>query len=150
MTDSREQLILAEMASRLNGDARGPISKPTGFTVERCRLREVAPSQLPYGSLYPLEAVTERKGSTAETNLTVKLALWVKGAAGTPVDQSLDSLWQWITQQLLTDESLGGLAISIRQPQKIWGFAQYQAPFGDLDLHFLVTFRHSAADPTRL
>jgi hypothetical protein len=91
----------------------------------------------------------QRKGSSAEASLTAKLALWVKGQPEVPVDADLDPVWLWAHQQLMTDESLGGLSLRIEPVQKVWGFNLAQAPFGDLDLHYLITYRHQAADPTR-
>jgi len=149
---SREQQVLAEMLARLNGTALGVLTKPAGFVAERSRLREVAPTQLPAVSIYPMEANTERKGAISETTLAVKIAIWVKGtgtaAVPVPIDQDLDPLWLWVHQQLITDESLGGLAIRVEPTQKTWGFNLAQGPFGDLDLHYLVTFRHQSNNPS--
>lgn len=151
MNLSREQLILAECLTRIKGPALGPISRPANLldvAVERSRMRELHPTQLPAISPYPVESTTKRKGYLSETTLLVKVAIWVQSTTSVPVDQDLDPLWQWVHQQLLTDESLGGLAISIEPSQKIWGFALHQAPFGDLDLHYLITFRHQHANPS--
>ena len=145
---SREQRILEALYSRLKGNPLGPIPKPPGLGVDRCRLVEVQSPQMPHLSLYPLEAVTTRKGYLAETTLTLKIALWVKGTASEPVDQTLDALWLWVHQQVMTDGSLGGLAISIAPTQRVWGFALHQKPFGDLDLHYLITFKHHAENPS--
>lgn len=147
---SREQLILGEFETRLKAAPVGAIPFPAGLTVSRARLRENTSANLPHASIYPIESTTDRRGSTSETALTVKVVLWGKGLAETPIDQVLDPLWLWAHQQLLTDESLGGLAVSVRPTTRTWGFALHQAPFGDLDLHFLVTYRHAAADPSRL
>jgi hypothetical protein len=146
---SREQLILEEIKTRLNGSALGPLLRPVGLSAERSRLRELAPSQLPSLSIYPLSSDPERKGYLAEATLLVKIAIWVKGTSSIPVDADLDPIWLWVHQQLLADESLGGLSHKLEPSQKIWGFALHQAPFGDLDLHYLITYRHQAADPTR-
>lgn len=147
---SREQLILEEFKTRLTGSPLGAIPFPEGLTISRCRVRENTVGNLPHGSIYPIESVTDRRGSASETALTVKVVFWAKGSGATPIDQELDPLWLWAHQQLLTDESLGGLAVSVRPTTRTWGFALHQAPFGDLDLHFLVTYRHAAADPSRL
>ena len=146
---SIEQQILDEMAARIDGPPLGPVPRPAGLTVSRSRTLELKPTQLPHVSVYPLEAGTERKGSAAESTLATKTAIWVKAAAGGVPDRELDPIWLWVHQQLSTDESLGGLALGLRNPQRIYGFAQHLGPFGDLDLHHLVTYRHSAADPSR-
>lgn len=148
MSDSREQAILAEILARLNGAARGPVTRPASLVVDRSRLLELKPDRLPHASIYPLVGDSFRKGALAESTLTVKIAVWVKGSNAQPVDKDLDPVWQWIHQQLFTDESLGGLAFRIEPAQKTWGFAIHQAPFGDLDLHYLITYRHSLTDPT--
>jgi hypothetical protein len=148
MTLSREQTILAELLTRLNGSALGPVSRPAGLSVDRSRMRELAPIHLPAISIYPLTADPERKGTLCEKTLTVKIVLFVKGTASVPIDQDLDPLAQWVHQQLTTDESLGGLAIRVEPAEQIWGFALHQAPFGDLDLHFNITFRHQYANPS--
>jgi hypothetical protein len=148
MSDSREQLILAEVLARLNGTARGPSVRPSGLTVDRSRMLELKPEKLPHASIYPLVGDTSRKGTAAESALTMKIAIWVKGSNASPVDKDMDPIWQWIHQQLFADESLGGLSMQIHQIQKVWGFALHQAPFGDLDLHYQVIYRHSPTDPT--
>lgn len=147
---SREQLVLAEILTRLDGAPLGPLPRPEGLTVDRSRLLSLKPSAPKHISIYPLLGDFQRKGSTGESGLTVKIVLWVKGITGTPVDADLDPLWLWVQQQLMSDESLGGLARQIDPIQKVWGFAIHQAPFGDLDLHYLISFRHNTADPTRI
>jgi len=146
---SREQQILDEMAARIDGAPLGPIQRPAGLAVSRSRMLELKPTQLPHVSVYPLDGTSERKGSTAESTLTAKVAIWAKATPGGVVDAELDPIWLWVHQQLLADESLGGLVITLRQPQRVYGFAQHLGPFGDLDLHYLLTYRHSAADPSR-
>ena len=145
---SREQQILAEMAARIDGPALGPVPRPDGLTVSRSRMLEIKPAQMPHTSVYPLEAGTERKGSTAESAFTAKVAIWAKAAPGGVVDAELDPVWLWVHQQLFADESLGGLAISLRNIQRVYGFAQHLGPFGDLDLHYLVTYRHQTGNPS--
>lgn len=147
---SREQLVLAEILARLNGAPLGPLPRPEGLTVDRSRLLALKPEGVKHISIYPLLGDFQRKGATGESGLTVKIALWVKGATGTPVDADLDPLWLWVQQQLMSDESLGSLALKVDPIQKVWGFALHQAPFGDLDLHYLITLRHNTADPTRI
>lgn len=144
---SLEQSILAAILTRLNGTALGVVTRPATLTVERSRLREMAPTQLPCVSIYPLEATTERKGFLSETTLTVKIAIWVKGSASVPVDQDVDPIWLWVHQQLIAEESLGGLCLRIQPEHRAYGFALHQSPFGDLDLHFLITYRHQSANP---
>lgn len=148
MTLSREQLILEEIKLRLDGTALGPIPRPSGLAVERSRLRELARTQLPLVGIYPLSSDPDRKGYLIESTLLVKIAIWVEGTASVPLDETSDPVWLWIHQQLLADESLGGLSISIQASQKVWGFAVHQAPIGDLDLHYLITFRHQHANPS--
>lgn len=145
---SREQQILDEMAARIDGAPLGPIPRPAGLTVSRSRMLEIKPAQMPHTSVYPLEAGTERKGSTAESAFTAKVAIWAKAAPGGVVDAELDPVWLWVHQQLFADESLGGLAISLRNIQRVYGFAQHLGPFGDLDLHYLVTYRHQTGNPS--
>lgn len=145
---SREQQILDAMAARIDGAALGPLARPAGLTVSRSRMLEIKPAQMPHTSVYPLEAGTERKGSTAESAFTAKVAIWAKAAPGGVVDAELDPVWLWVHQQLFADESLGGLAISLRNIQRVYGFAQHLGPFGDLDLHYLVTYRHQTGNPS--
>ena len=148
MNPSREQLILAEILARLNGAALGPVEKPAGLVFDRSRLRGLAPTQLPAGSIYPMNEANQRKNAVGEAILLAKIPLWIKGQTEVPLDQDLDPLWLWTHQQLMTDESLGGLAIRIEPIQKVWGFNLAEAPFGDLDLHYAITFRHNLTNPT--
>jgi hypothetical protein len=145
---SRELAVLKELEARIKGPARGPLPMPDGLTVDRCRMLGLKLERLPHASIYPLEDSTTRKGYAAETPLMVKIACWVKGTSG-PVDEEVDAVWLWIHQQVMADESLGGLTIGIQLASKDWGFHLAQAPVGDLDLHYLITFRHHSADPTR-
>ncbi len=148
MTLSREQLILAELLARLNGVALGSLAKPAELEFDRSRLRSLAPGKLPWGSLYPMNEGNQRKNAVGESTLLVKVALWVKGLAEIPIDLDLDPPWLWIHQQFMTDESLGGLCYRIEPIQKVWGFDLAQAPFGDLDLHYAITFRHNLTNPS--
>jgi hypothetical protein len=148
MTASREQQILEEIKIRLNGSALGLIPKPSGLIVERSRLRELAPSHLPAIGIYPLEADSEEVGSRTQEDLAVKIAIFAKGAGTTPVDQDLDPIDQWVHQQLYTDKSLSGLCLGLCLVKKTWGFNLSQNVMGDLDLHYLVTFRHQSNNPS--
>ena len=144
---SKELSILQEIETRLKGTALGLIPAPSPLTVDRCRFLELAPTQLPHISVYPIEADTESKGYQGETHLTVKIVIWAKGAS-TPMDDVLDPLWLWVHQQIMTDTSLGGLAIRIVPVNRAWGFAIHQAPFGDLDCHYQITYRHNSNNPS--
>ena len=146
---SRELSILQEIEARLSGAALGPLPKPSGLGVDRYRTNELAPASLPWQSVYPLSATSERKGATAESTLEVRIASWAKPPVGTTVDEAMDALYLWATQQLMADESLGGRCLRIDPIRRTWSAAIQLAPFGDLDLHFLITYRHSAADPSR-
>lgn len=149
MTLSREQLILAECLARLTGAPLGATPKPAALGADRSRMRELAPDRLPWISIYPMERRTTRGGNLATSVLSIKVVLWVKADNASPIDEGLDPLYQWVHQQLTTDESLGGLATGLAPVLATWGFALHQAPFGDLDLHFDITYRHQAADPSR-
>jgi hypothetical protein len=150
MTTSREQLILAEVETRLKGAPLGPHPMPAGLTVDRYRTLELKPANLPHISIYTVTATSDSIGGGSETQTEVKLAHWAKPGAGESVDQALDPLWLWSTQQLLTDQSLGGLARRVAPASRVWSAAIPQAqPFGDLDAHFLITHRHMAADPSQ-
>jgi hypothetical protein len=148
MNPSREQLILAEMLIRLNGPALGLVEKPVEMVFDRSRMRGLTPARLPFGSIYPMSEGNQRKNAVGEASLLAKVALWIKGRADVPIDQDLDPAWMWVHQQLMTDESLGGLSIRIEPVQKVWGFNQAQEPFGDLDLHYAITFRHNLTNPS--
>lgn len=150
MSLSLEQGIFAEVLNRLNGSALGPNTKPTGLSVDRYRLREVRPENLPHISNYPVAADPSNVGRTTEEAVEVRLALFVQAVLPTdPMDQALDPLWVWANQQLLTDQSLGGLALRVQPSGRNWSANLANRPFGDLDCHFLITYRHQAADPTR-
>lgn len=144
MADSKEQQILAAIYTAINATG-----KPTGLTVSRERLLEMAPSQLPHVSIYPMEASTTRTGYMGQTTLTVKVSIWVGGTAGGIVSQTIDPIWQWIHSQIQGDESLNGLAIKCEQTSRTYGFSIAQQPFGDLDITFQVLYRHNLTDPTK-
>lgn len=146
---SLEQTILAEVLTRLTGTALGPRVLPAGLSVDRYRLREIRPDTLPHISIYPMTADPSNTGSGTEENLEIKLALFAKAGTNETTDQALDPLWLWACQQLLTDQSLGSLARRVAPTSRIWSANLAQAPFGDLDCHFLITYRHQAADPSR-
>lgn len=147
---SREQQILDAAEARLQGAPLGPLAMPTGLTVSRYRTLELQPANLPHLSLYTVTASTESVGGGSETQTEIKVALWAKPGPGQSLDQALDPLWLWVVQQLLTDQSLGGLARRVAPTHRVWSAAVPQAqPMGDLDAHFLITHRHQAADPTQ-
>ena len=143
---SRELDILKAIEARLKGPALGPIPEPAGLVVDRCRCRELAPAQLPHMSIYPIEANTESKGYQAETKITIKVVIFAAGK--TSMDEVIDPLWLWVHQQIFTEQSLGGLAIRVSPVNRAWGFALHQQPFGDLDCHFEITYRHNASNPS--
>lgn len=98
-------------------------------------------------SIYPLEAGDEPSGLQAKATFTVKVVIWCKGLPDRPIEEALDSTWLWVCQQLFADPSLGGLATTLGCPQRVYGYAKHLGPFGDLDLHFVVTYRHSPTNP---
>lgn len=139
--------ILQEATARVNGAPLGPLAKPTGLGVQLCRLREIKPGALPFVSLYPMEGATQRKGFLAESTLLLKVAIDVKGGE-VEVQEAIDAVYLWVFQQLMAEESLGGLALKIEPVQQVWGFALHMQPYGDLDCHFLITYRHHATNPS--
>lgn len=146
MTLSLEQQILEAMRVAIDGEPKGPLVRPEGLTVDRSRLLEVKPTTT-HVSVYPMVAGDEPIGLQAKATLDAKVAIWGKGVAGRPIDEALDSTWQWVCQQLFADPSLGGLATTLTNTRRVYGFAQHLGPFGDLDLHFTVTYRHSPTNP---
>ena len=151
---SREQLILAEVVARLQGAPLGPQAMPAtptaSLTVSRYRVLELKPANLPHISVYTVSATTDSVGGGSETQTEIKLGIWARPENGQSLDEALDPLWTWAVQQLLTDQSLGGLARKVVPTQRIWSAAVPQAqPIGDLDAHFLITHRHQAADPSQ-
>ena len=144
MTTSRELQLLQALQARLTGTALGSTTMPTGLSVSRYRMREVAPGSLPHVSIYPVKSSIEARGNALEDFLTVKLACWVTGDA---LDEAMDALYCWIHQQVLGEESLGGLSIKTDLQDKTWSASLADAPFGDLDLHFLFQLRTQRRDP---
>jgi hypothetical protein len=149
MSFTREQQVLEAMRVAIDGAAKGPVERPSGLTVDRSRMAEVRPTTT-HVSIYPMNANTTSKGYQAESACVAKVVIWGKGLPGHPIDEALDPTWRWVHQQLFTDPSLGGLTVSLSNPERIYGFAQHLGPFGDLDLHILAVYRHSAADPAAL
>ena len=143
MTTTNDQQVLEALKTRLDGPALGSVAKPASLSIERSRLAEIHPTQLPAAIIYPQHADTVADGFLYRTTMDIKIAIHVKKTTGNPVDSDVDSIWRWVRQQLLADESLGGLVVQMWPLQRQWGFALHEFVFGDMDVLVRLAFNEN-------
>ncbi len=110
MADSIRERILAAMVAALNA-----AGKPAGLTVNRSRRQSIETVQLPMMSVYfagqenslPGE---NRRAPLMDRQMNVHVISRVIGA-----DIALDPLYKWTVKALMTDQTLGGLALAITE-----------------------------------
>lgn len=148
MSSIREAIIAAAVT------ALGGASKPTGFAVERYRLRPLPQSTIASGVVvvYPIEEGVARGdgrlGYHARRTLTLRCEVRVTGDVP---DQALDPLISWIVQALMADPTQGGRCHTTQEVRVVWQDAEevegvtIAAAAVDMQFDYLTL----AADPDR-
>lgn len=144
MSSIREQVLVAVMAA-LNGGG-----KPAGVpAAERTRVIALEVSQLPSIVLVPRRESVDvqggRLGPLVQRRLSVELEHRAAGGAGVPADQAADALLSWPVKALCGN-TLGGLAIEIRESGTEWQYADGEAPFVLATQTFEVAYTTRVAD----
>lgn len=119
MADSiRERIVQAAVAA-IDG-----VGKPTGLAVHRYRTRKLeAEKHLPAMVVFIGDEPVKPYTQDGEVLRTLELAVKTRDknpVAGTPPDQALDPYLTWLVKSLMADQTLGGLAISLKETGNVW------------------------------
>jgi len=146
MASVREQII-AYVVAKL-----GESGKPAGLTVHRFRTRPIDRDSLPAQVVYPAgrdggiaEAVSEYSG---EGDVSRELTLRVESrVAGDAPDTLIDPLYVWAVKQIMSDTTLGGLALGVREEASSFDADEREVPVGACATDFVVTYSTEFDDP---
>lgn len=139
MADSYTERVLQAVVTALDG-----AGKPAGLTVNRSRRQSIEKDQLPMISVYPIReevtrATDNRRSPLVERNLRVQVKCRVVGD-----DKDNDALRKWAVQSVMTDQSLGGLALEIIEESTEWDADDAtDADYGVAAVDFVVRYSTS-------
>lgn len=142
MSSIRSQ-IMAAINSRLNA-----LGAPCTFY--RSRMSEFQSSELTpngAGNFFPVEEPSKLDGKENESNLTLAVAAIVL-ISQDPVDEALDPILIWAEQQIMADDKLGGLCVSIQKTGTKWVMAEKGAEQCAGVMRFDINYRTALTDTT--
>lgn len=134
----REQ-ILAAIRTALTG------TTGVGARIYRSRVEPMARAESPAIVVEPVSDTAEQNTSlpTLDWSLTVRVAVIVRGAIP---DQQADPIVESLHAKLMTDLTLGGVAIDI-QPQSVnFEMVEADQPAGVISCDYLIRYRTSVAN----
>lgn len=143
MSSVREQVIAAVMTALNTG-------RPGGVpATERTRMLALEASQLPSTVLVPRRESVQFKGGRwsplVERTLTVELEHRALGSAGVTPDQAADAQLSWPVKALCGN-TLGGLAMEIRETGTEWGYSDEGQPGVLASQSFEIAYTTRVAD----
>jgi hypothetical protein len=140
----REQILTAVMAA-LN-DAGRPVGVPA---AERTRVLALEVAGLPSTVLVPRRESVQFKGGRwsplVERTLTIELEHRAAGGSGVTSEQAADALLSWPVKALCGN-TLGGLAMEIRESGTEWQYADGEEPFVLASQSFEIAYTTRVAD----
>lgn len=145
---SRRTAMLDALVSRI-GDAAKPAAL---VTVEKYRTRALPNTALAAAIVYPVRETVRRandhpRSQVVGRTLTAAVEIRVRDEAGDPLDEVLDPVLAWVVQQVLQDDTLGGLASGVQERSTEWSAASAERPYGAAVIEFEVTYQTRANDP---
>ena len=152
MTSIREQVAGAVVAA-LNAAAAGGVTQPIGLTVHRERTRPITKDKLPATLVYfeDDEPTTLAKqvfrAPLTERHLGVVIEMRAIGSSSQSPDEALDPLYLWVMQQIMADETLGGLAMGVTEGPMKWMATEADVIFAGAALHLVIHYRTSRLNP---
>lgn len=121
---------------------QNPVARPSNLSVNRERRRPVEVSELPLISIYPVRedvkrATENRRVQLVERDLEVHVLCRVGGNSSFN-----DPLRIWAVQQIMADQTLGGVAIEIQEESTDWNpDDDSSTDYDSADLKFRVRFQ---------
>lgn len=139
----REQLVDAVVA----------LLQIQGVTVHRERTRPIEDETLPAILLYfededPAPLGSERRAPLVERSLQVVVECRAEAIGGKSPDQTLDPLLVWTAQQLLQNETIGGLANGVAEGRTSWSSKESGTTLASSTSLYTIRYRTSRLDPT--
>lgn len=121
---SRGEQGLAAVVTALNAATAhaGAITKPTGFTAERSRVRhlEDADRANGWGGVYPIREITERESVLPQVNRRLRFKVSLRCASGDIYDNVIDPFRRWAVAAVMSDTTLGGLVVAVEEAGTEW------------------------------
>jgi hypothetical protein len=115
MADSRTELILQAVAAALDG-----AGKPAGLTVCYQRRQAVEPGELPILLIDPVREDPKRATESRFCKVTDRWLQFRVRCRAEGDFSALDPLRQWAVAALLSNPSLGGLALEMEEQPTEW------------------------------
>jgi len=144
----REQIISA-LAALLEAEGA-----PEGLTVHRERTRPIEADALPALLVYSEDdepATTDRqtfRSPLVERSLHVIVEARARVTSPLSLDQALDPLLVWAAQQIMQNETMGGLAIGAIEGKANWISKEADVVLAAAVANYHIRYRTSRLDPT--
>ena len=148
MSSIREQIVSSLVALL---EAEGA---PEGLTVHRERTRPIEADSLPALLIYCEDdepAATDRqtfRSPLVERSLHVVVEARSRVTSPLSPDQALDPLLVWTAQQILQNETMGGLAIGAIEGKANWISKETDVVLAAAIANYHIRYRTSRLDPT--
>ena len=136
MTTKREQ-ILSAVRTALTG------TTGVGTRIYRSRVEPMARAESPAIVIEPVNDTAEQNTSlpTLDWSLAVRISVIVRGLIP---DQQADSIVADLHSKLMTDLTLGGVAMDIRPQSVNFELVEADQPVGIISCDYLIRYRTSA------
>ena len=137
----RERILLAVMA------AVRPSVEALGATLHRSPTVAISREQYPALVVFPeTEAITERANDRVTRELTVRLVALARNVSPTKPETEADRLLTAAHLTLLSDGTVGGLALGVREQECEWEVDDADAVAVALPARYRITYRTLAND----
>ena len=137
----RERILLAVMA------AVRPSVEALGATLHRSPTVAISREQCPALVVFPeTEAITEGANDRVTRELTVRLVALARNVAPTTPETEADRLLTAAHLALLSDGTVGGLALGVREQECEWEVDDADAVAVALPARYRITYRTLAND----
>lgn len=140
MSSSIRNQIMAAVQAILN--AQGAPCK-----YWRCRQDKFQSADLPAGNFFPTGQTDQIDAKEEDSILTIEVAS-VVSVLQDPVDEAADPLLIWVDQQIMLDQTLGGLAVFIEPKDTQWFMEQKGEEQCGAIRKFDIHFRTALTDST--
>lgn len=128
--------------------------KPSGLNVHRFRARPITVDQLPAQLVYLVSESVETgpgqaRGTEAKSvrSLTVRVETRIDAGSSTAPDAAIDQYLTWAVQTILTDPTLGGVAVETVEESTQWTAEELNKVYAAAQTDFVVKYITDAANP---
>ena len=148
MSSIREQIVDGIVALL---EASG---SPAGLTVHRERTRPIEDDSLPALVVYCEDEEPKStdkqtfRSPLVERSLRLIVEARARATGGLAPDQALDPLLVWTAQQILQNETIGGLAIGATEGKTSWITKEADVVVAAAIANYHIRYRTARTDPT--